>query len=61
MSIRKTLLLLTPAVALIASAGLFLLYWHHHARAVSAEAAPQLTRLPFALPCSTNTADVSLF
>jgi hypothetical protein len=63
MRTRTTLLLLSTAVALVAAAaGVFLLYRHHHPRAVvSAQATPQFTRLPFALPCSTNTADVSLF
>jgi len=38
------------------------LYRHHHPRAgVSADASPQFTRLPFALPCSVNTADASRF
>jgi len=63
MRTRRTPLLLTAAVALIAAgAGVFLLYRHYHPRAdVSAETTPQFTRLPFALPCSVNTADVSLF
>jgi hypothetical protein len=62
MRTRTTLLLLTPAVALIAAAGVFLFYRHYHQHAgVSAEASPQFTRLPFALPCSMNTADASLF
>jgi hypothetical protein len=63
MRTRKTLLLLTAAVVLTAAAaGVFLLSRHHHPRApVSADATPQFTRLPFALPCSMNTADVSLF
>jgi hypothetical protein len=63
MRTQKTLLLLTSAVVLIAAAaGVFLLYRHHHAHArVSADATLQFTRLPFALPCSMNTADVSLF
>lgn len=63
MQTRTTLLLLAPAVALIAAAaGVFALYRHHHPHpGVSAEASSQFTRLPFALPCSSNTADVSLF
>jgi hypothetical protein len=62
MRTRTTLLLLTTALALIAAAAGVFLYRHHHRRAdVSAPAAAQFTRLPFALPCSTNTADVSLF
>jgi hypothetical protein len=62
MRTRKTLLLLTPAVVLIAAAaGVFLLYRHYHPDARASDATPQLTRLPFALPCSMNTADVSLF
>jgi hypothetical protein len=60
---RTTLLLLVPAVGLIASAaGAFVLYRHHHPHlGVPAEASSQFTRLPFALPCSSNTADASLF
>ncbi len=63
MRTRTILLLLTPAVALIAAAaGVFLLHRHLHARdGVPAKATTQLTRLPFALPCSVNTADASLF
>jgi hypothetical protein len=63
MRTRTTLLLLAAAVASIAAAtGVSLLYRHYHPRAgISAAASPQFTRLPFALPCSTNTADVSLF
>jgi hypothetical protein len=63
MRTRKILLLLTPAIALVAAAaGVFLLYRHYHPSAgVPADAAHQYTRLPFALPCSSNTADVSLF
>ncbi|HUH61477.1 MAG TPA: hypothetical protein VLZ50_00715 [Terracidiphilus sp.] len=38
------------------------MYRHHHLRAGdSAAASHQFTRLPFALPCSMNTADVSQF
>jgi hypothetical protein len=63
MRTRTTFLLLTSAVALIAAAaGSLVLYRHHHPRAgVSADASPQFTRLPFALPCSVNTADASRF
>lgn len=38
------------------------MYRHYHPRAgVSTQATLHLTRLPFALPCSMNTADVTLF
>jgi hypothetical protein len=63
MRTRKILLLLTTAITLMAvAAGVFLFYRHYHLRVgVSAKASAQVTRLPFALPCSMNTADVSLF
>jgi hypothetical protein len=63
MQARTTLLLLTVVVAMTATAaGLYLLHRLHHPRdAAPAEATFEFMRLPFALPCSMSTADVSLF
>jgi hypothetical protein len=63
MRTRTTLLLLTVVVAVTATAaGLYLLHRLHHPRnGAPAEATFEFMRLPFALPCSTSTADVSLF
>lgn len=63
MRTRTLLLLVSTATVLVFAVGAVLLYHHlHWSRTVSRPAAAlQLVRLPFALPCSPDTRDASLF